>query len=112
MYRLMSGISILIRYFLLPNPFAYLENGELFNWAATIILLPITYGMVSVIYDRGSAPTFGSFLFLVIYLVNSAILLFCGFFKFHVIACAIIGMVYIAVFIVAARFINDFGRGY
>lgn len=108
----MGGISVLIRYFLLPNPFASLANGELYNWVATIILLPITYGMVSFIYERGSAPTWGSVLFLFIYVVNFLVLLFCGLFNFHVIACAIIGLVYIVVFVVTARFINDFGRGY
>jgi len=112
MYKLMSGINVLIRNFLLPNPFAVYENGDLYNWIATIILFPITYGMVSFLYESGSAPTWGSILFLLVYLINSAVLLICSLVNFNLFACVIIGFTYIVIFFSLVRCLNDFGRGY
>jgi hypothetical protein len=108
----MSVISILVRTYFLPNPFAALENGDLYGWVSAFILLPITRGMVSFFYERGSAPTWGSFLFLLIYIVNTLILLLCGLFSFHIVACVFIGILYIVAFVYTARFVNDFSRGY
>jgi hypothetical protein len=111
-YSFIRLLSLLIRQFALPNPFESLVNGELYNLYATIILVPITYGMVGLLYERGSAPAWGSILFFLIYLANTAVLLFCGWFNFHVVACVILGVVYITLFVAVVRFRNDFGRGY
>jgi len=111
-YNSIRILSILVRQFILPNPFEALVNGELYNLYATIILIPITYGMVGFLYERGSAPVWGSVLFLLIYLANTAVLLFCGWFNFHVIACVIFGIVYVSLFVTVVKFRNDFGRGY
>lgn len=99
MYKLIKLASVLVRQFLLPNPFAALPNGELYNGLATIILVPITFFIVGLFYKRGSAPAVGSFLFLVFYLIHTFILMLCGVFNFNEIACAAIIVIYIAMII-------------
>lgn len=94
MYKVISILSVFIRQFVLPNPFSDFPLGELYNWAATAILVPITYIIVGLFYRRGSAPGLGSFLFLVFYMIHTGILLLCSVFSFNVIACVVIGMVY------------------
>ena len=63
----MAFISTLIRQFFLPNPFMCYENAEIINLIAEAFLHPIVFFLVGRIYERGSAPAVGSFLYLVIY---------------------------------------------
>ena len=112
MYKLISISSMLIRQFLLPNPFASLPNGELYNWLATFLLVPITYFIVGFFYERGTAPALGSFLFLVFYLIHTGILLLCSAFDFSTIACIVIGTIYFAALIGGVALKNKLSFGY
>lgn len=112
MYKLISVSSVFIRQFLLPNPFAAFQLGELYNWVATALLLPITFTVVSLFYRRGSAPALGSFLFLVFYMIHTGILLLCSVFSFNVIACVVIGTVYFAALIGGVTLKNRVSLGF
>ena len=97
MYKLIKLSSVIIRQFLLPNPFSALQYGELYNWVASFLLLPITYFIVGLFYKGRTAPALGSFLFLAFYFINTCVLLLCGVFNFRTIACITIGIVYGAI---------------
>lgn len=71
---MMPVISFIVRQFFLPNPFTPLgSNADAINLLFGGVLVPITYGMVGFIYDSGSDPTAGSFLFLLIYAINTGV---------------------------------------
>lgn len=106
MYNLISILSIIIRQFLLPNPFASLPNGELYNLLASIILYPITYLIVGLYYEKGSAPALGSFLYLLFYMVHTGLIALCGYFYFSKMACIVISAVYVAILIVVKLYRN------
>ena len=88
MYRLMAVISTLIRQFCIPNPFEALGYGlivkvgetsilitpEMLNWVAEPFMHVVTYTIVGLYYDRGSAPAFGSFLYLSFYCLHTFLL--------------------------------------
>jgi hypothetical protein len=96
---------------MLPNPFESLPNGVLYNLFASAVLLPITFVMVSFLYEGGSAPAWGSILFFIFYLINTGVLLLCSVFNFATVACVIIGVVYFVLFIGLVTAQNRFGRG-
>lgn len=74
MYHIIKLLSYFIRTFLLPNPFSPLgASAEIINIIFGIALVPITYCMVGLNYKKGSEPGFGSFLFLVVYAINSLV---------------------------------------
>lgn len=69
---MMPVISLIVRQFLLPNPFAPLgDNAVLINWIFGVVFIPLSYKMVGLIYTKNSDPGFGSFLFLVVYALNT-----------------------------------------
>lgn len=88
MYKLIAAISILIRQFCIPNPFEALGDGVVVNIGETPILLPpgvlnwiaepfmhaVTFAVVGLYYDRGSAPALGSFLYLLFYCIHTFLL--------------------------------------
>lgn len=88
MYRLMTVISTLIRQFCIANPFDALGDGVVINidhtpilltpgvlnWVAEPFLHVVTFVVVGLYYDKGSAPAFGSFLYLFIYCVHTFLL--------------------------------------
>lgn len=86
MYKLMATISILIRQFCIPNPFDVLGDGvnigeraivispEVLNWVAEPFMHVVTFAVVGLYYDRGSAPAFGSFLYLLFYCIHTFLL--------------------------------------
>ena len=111
MYKLVSLSSLFIRQFLLPNPFSALPNSELYNCLATLLLVPITYYIVGLFYERGTAPAFGSFLFLVFYLIHTGILILCGFY-FSTVACVVIAGIYFAILIGGAKLRNKLYLGF
>ena len=80
----MSTISLIIRQFYLPNPFEYLGwvQGNIVNWIVGIILHPICFGIVGLFYMKGSAPAWGSFLYLITYSAFTFILYLMGLFEF------------------------------
>jgi len=93
-YKLMSSLSILVRGLLLPNPFDSMKWGVLINWGVGIILAPFTYGIVGLFYEGGSAPAWGSFLYLFFYSMHTALILLCGTFDFKPIAIVTIVVLY------------------
>lgn len=76
MYRLIAWLSKLIRIFIIPNPFGNLEYGLLINIMAEPILHIITFGVVGLFYNTGSAPAFGSFLYLLFYIIHVGLLIY------------------------------------
>ena len=70
----MAIISWLVRSFLLPNPFAPLgESANVINMLVGGVFVPLTYWMVGMVYDRESDRITGSFLFLFVYSINTAV---------------------------------------
>jgi len=74
MYKLIAGLSVLIRLFVLPNPFESFQYGVLINFAIEPVLHVITFGIVGLFYSRSSAPAIGSFLYLLFYCINIGLL--------------------------------------
>lgn len=68
-YISVSFISVVIRNFIIPNPFGTLHNGLVYNWIFSIILVPVCYSIVGIFYRRGEAPMIGSLAFLLGYIV-------------------------------------------
>ena len=94
MYQLIAIISVLVRNFVLPNPFEVLgENVTLnllgmnltftpltLNWCTEGILAAITGAIVGLYYIARSNPARGSFLYLLFYCVHvGALYLMCLF---------------------------------
>lgn len=111
-YKLIKISSFVIRQYFLPNPFEIFKHGDIYNWVASGILVPITFFMVGFVYDSGSAPFIGSLLFFAFYLLNTYVLILCSVFSFSTIACIIIGIVYIALFSIIIKVRNFAYRGY
>ena len=60
LYSLMTVISVLVRQFVLPNPFeCFGEKATLINWIAEPIIQIVAYGIVGLFYVKGSAPALG-----------------------------------------------------
>lgn len=109
MYKLMAAISILIRQFYIPNPFETLGNGlavnmgktsmllppEVLNWVAEPFMHGITFVIVGLYYERGSAPALGSFLYLIFYCIHTFLLWLMSLAGFATWAVALIVVLYI-----------------
>jgi len=110
MYKLIAAISILIRQFCIPNPFDALGDGLIVNIGETSILLPpgvlnwvaepimhmVTFAIVGLYYDRGSAPALGSFLYLLFYCIHTFLLWLMSLAGFSTWAVVVIVVLYIA----------------
>ena len=110
MYKLIAAISILVRQFCIPNPFDALGDGLVVNLRDTPILLPpgvlnwvaepimhmVTFAIVGLYYDRGSAPALGSFLYLLFYCVHTFLLWLMSLAGFSTWAVVVIVVLYIA----------------
>ena len=94
MYQLIAIISVLVRNFVLPNPFEALgENGAFNIFGTSLVLSPfvlnliaegilhsITFAVVGLYYISRSNPARGSFLYLLFYCVHvGALYLMCLF---------------------------------
>ena len=83
MYKLISALSVLIRQFCLPNPFeCFGDSAVLINWIAGIVIVPITYVIVGLVYEKGSEPAVGSLLYLVTYALLTGVLCVMSIFSF------------------------------
>lgn len=85
MYKFIWFISVLLRQFVIPNPFDALGDGIpitingisiiiapiIINLAVEPIMHFITYSVVGLHYSRGSNPAMGSFLYLLFYCVHT-----------------------------------------
>lgn len=82
-YALFTVVSVIIRQFVLPNPFeCFGESAVLINWIAEPILHLIAYGLVGLVYIKGSAPLLGSIAYLGTYSLLVGILALLGIFSF------------------------------
>ena len=106
-YKLLSVASIIIRFLYGPNPFEYLPNGEVLNLIFGGILVPITYFMVSLIYQERSMPSLGSILFLTMYFVNGYVFKYIMFFYPNWILVTLLTIAYISFCIFIAYKINN-----
>lgn len=97
MYKFISNISWLLRNIYLPNPFEHLVMGVLINWGVGLILCPITFFIVGLFYERGSAPLWGSLLYLFFYAVHTGLIMFCGVYNFSKVAIIVIPVLYIII---------------
>ena len=82
-YGVLSIISLIIRHFVLPNPFmCFGEQADYFNWIAEPIIHAIAYAIVGLFYIKGSAPEIGCVAYLMVYSLITGALLLCGVFAF------------------------------
>lgn len=83
LYGVISVISIIVRQFFLPNPFdCFGDKAVLINWIVEPILHLIAYGLVGLVYCRGSFPAIGSIMYLVTYAALVGVLWLMGIFAF------------------------------
>lgn len=125
MYKIIAAISVLIRQFVLPNPFEPL--GEKFNVTLFNITLPLTpdianciaepvlqllaLGITRLYYARGyNDPAVGSFLYLLFYVIHTLILMLMSAAGFAWWAVVLLIVLYIAGHIGVNKL--RFGRGY
>lgn len=112
MYKLVAIISLLIRNFLLPNPFEHVVMGELINLGVGLALYPITYLIVGLFYERGSAPALGSLLYLFFYAVHTGVIVLCGAFNFTTVAIAVILVLYMVILVELVLLKNKLNWGW
>lgn len=83
LYGVMSLVSVIVRQFVLPNPFeCFGEKAALLNWIAEPIIQAIAYLIVGLFYAKGSAPALGSLAYLVVYAACIGFLWICGLLSF------------------------------
>ncbi len=71
MYELIKFLGLIIRQFLLPNPFESIwpDYANILNVIMGILLLPVSYAIVGLFYKRHrDGAAFGSFMFNAIYI--------------------------------------------
>lgn len=100
MYSIIALISAWIRQFYLPNPFANIIDSsyaDLFNiFIGGAILHILAFVLTGCVYDKGSAPSIGSILYLFNYLVIIGLmLLITKFIKIIWLAIAIFFLIYL-----------------
>lgn len=120
MYGIVSLLSLLIRNFLLPNPFESFAGQEISafgtkfiiepitaNWITEAILFSITFSVVGLYYKREmKMPTLGSILFFVFYCIHTGLVYLLCKLSFSVIPCLLILAIYIFVLIFIKTRIN------
>lgn len=109
LYGIIGIISVLVRQFVLPNPFEPLGEGLaigqvllspiLLNWIAEPILHIVTFAEVGVIYHKGEMPGLGSFLYLIFYAMNVGVLWFASWLGLRWYTNLIIVVLYVTGFI-------------
>lgn len=107
MYNLMKIVSIIIRQFYVPNPFEPREDAVILNWIAEPIMHLVTFSVVGMFYDRGSAPAVGSFLYLLFYFIHTGLLMLMGYFQWTRIAIIIVVIMYIGVLCIVKGIVNS-----
>ena len=83
LYGIITLVSLIVRQFVLPNPFdCFGDDAIIINWITEPIIQIVAYGIVGIFYIRGSAPTLGSILYLFIYAFIVVLLWILGIFSF------------------------------
>ena len=113
MYHIIHVISAFIRQFYLPNPFSNLflnqVYADLFNiLIGGFILHILAYFMTGMVYEKNSAPSIGSFLYLFNYcLITGIILLITFLVKILWISIIVCIVLYIVLLIMLSKIGND-----
>lgn len=109
-YKIIVVFSVLVRQFVLENPFEVLVEGlevtivgvpvllspEFLNYIAEPFMHMITFGVVGIYYVRRTWPAAGSFLYLIFYCVHTFVLWLMSLAGFTTWAIVIILMIYVA----------------
>lgn len=103
MYSIISAISVIIRLFVLPNPFATVKYGSIINVIIEPILYKLTYSIVGIYYSKNSNPVCGSLLYFFFYLIHVGILHLFVAFDWNMIIVAVIVTVYIFMLILLSK---------
>ena len=114
LYGIISTISVIVRQFILPNPFeCFGDKAIIINWIAEPIIQIAAYLLVGLVYQKGSNPGFGSFLFLLTYALIVGILWVLGIFKFALWWILILVIAFIGI-VIGIRWLCDnfFGDDY
>ncbi len=83
LYAVIAIIGVLIRQFVLPNPFeCFGDNAIIINLIAEPIIHSVAFALVGLVYRSGEAPTLGSILYLITYCLIIGALYLCGIFSF------------------------------
>ena len=109
MYGIIALVSACIRQFYLPNPFANIIDpsyADLFNIIiGGVILHILAFIITGCVYDKGSAPAVGSFLYLFNYvIIIGLMLLITIFIKIIWIAVTIFFILYITACILLSNY--------
>ena len=111
LYSIMTVISVIIRQFVLPNPFeCFGEKAALINWMAEPIIQGVAYGIVGRFYLKGSDPFLGSFAFLAVYTITIGILWVLGIFSFAWWWILLIVVILLALFVGGIWLFNCFSN--
>lgn len=98
MYKIVAVISYFVRKNCMPNPFGTDLNAMLLDmFGMSALLHCITFGIVGMFYEKGSAPAIGSMLYLFFYCVHMCLLMLMGNFGWTTPAIIIISGVYLLV---------------
>ena len=74
MHRIIYLVGFLIRQFALPNPFTpFGDSADSINLIVGGVFVPLSYFMVGLIYEKRSAPFWGSILFTIVYAINTGV---------------------------------------
>lgn len=99
LYTIIAIVSFAVRNLVLPNPFeCFGDNAILINLIAEPIIHAVSFGLVGLVYTKGSAPALGSFLYLLTYCAITGILLLMSIFSFA--RWWIITLIFIAILLV------------
>jgi len=126
MYRIIATVSILIRQFVLPNPFEPIGVGfeimlfganfqltpEIINWMAEPILHLFAFIAAGLYYKKGKHhPVIGSLLYLLFYIIHTFLLWLMSCANFATWAVVLILVIYIVSHIGFKCFFDKCGRG-
>ena len=83
LYGLFATISVIVRQFVLPNPFeCFGDKAALINWIAEPFIHIVAFAIVGMFYIRKSAPALGSLLYLLTYATIVGVLWLLGLAQF------------------------------
>lgn len=112
-YGIITVISVIVRQFILPNPFeCFGESAALYNWIAEPILHAFAYVLVGLVYCKGSLPAWGAFLYLIVYSVLVGVLWIFGIFSFAWWWILIVIILLIGVIVGTAFLVDKMSGGY
>mgnify|MGYP006932497471 CR=1 FL=1 len=126
MYKFIAFISVILRQFVIPNPFEALGEGltvtidktpmllspVLLNWIAEPCLHAITFAVVGLYYHRGENPAAGSGLYLLFYCIHTFIIWLMSLAGFATWAVVLILVGYVVCHVLAGVLRNRMNGGF